>query len=1108
MPTVQYLQAMEHANDRIDFQPGDRVTVPFSPRGGDTWQVDGGAPKALPAGHANGRQMRQEAPDSDWAAGQPPGLGPGAPDTSVDTPSSDGGAPAAAPASISTIGPSGGTQAAPVSSTGLRREVFGFLPYWVIGDSTTVLDWNTLSTVAYFSVGCLPSGYLDKTNPDGSLTTGWAGWTSSKMTSIITAAHEHQTRVVLTVSCFAWSTAGATAQAALLGSATARSRLAHAVAAAVRDRGADGVNLDFEPIVAGYSAQFTALVRSIRSALNAVAPGYQLTFDTMGSIGNQPIADATAPGGADAIFIMGYDYRTAGSSTAGSISPLTGPKYDLTDTINAYLAKVPASKLILGVPYYGRAWSTASSALNAATLNPSKYGSSAVPTYDQAMSFVAQYGRRWDAIEQSPWTAYHKQTCTSTYGCVTSWRELYYDDAASLQLRYDLVNRTDLRGAGIWALGYDGTRPELRNAIADTFLADRTPPVTGIVTLAQQQHDEGFAVAWSSWDDSPIAGYDVQVSVDGGAWSAWLTRTSKTSAMFAGHDGHVYAFRDRATDVYGNVSAWKSLAVGNLSAPGSISVGGFATVDTDGLRMRSTPSTAGAVMATLSAGDALQVIGGPVTGEGYTWYEVAGPVAQWAPVDPMQVGGWIAASGNGVINASPRRPVYATAVNAGITGLTLAGGGMRALTPAGGQYGALEIAWTNHVSLDSLALRVFRLDGTVAGAAWIGATGAGSHTYAWDGHLNGGGTIPNGTYILQLQGIRNGVTYSAPSASPVNGTALTSLGIVVGTYAPTSVVRFAAPGSPNRWHTQTWSLTFGGPVSALRSDDFWRTGTATGCLIGTPVGAGAAWTVTLTGCSAGTVTLVLKANAVIDAVHNWGPAAQVKAPTLLIDRSAPISAAPKVQLRSGVSLGSSLAAPPLAAMVTWSATDPGGAGVASYDVRRSVDGAAYTDVALSTIATSMAVSLTPGHTYQFSVRARDRAGNVGAWTAGPTIRAYLPQQVYAGLTWTGTWKSVTDSQCSAGSTKYATGAGASVTYAFTGRSIAWVTTLGADRGAAKVYVDGALVSTLDLHAATTTYRRVAFSKSWASSGNHTLRIVVVGTAGRPRVDVDAFEVVR
>jgi spore germination protein YaaH len=1110
MPTIQYLQAEEHAADKIDFQPGDQVSIPFTPGKSDHWQVDGQEPQGLPPGHANGHEMRSEAPDAVWAAGAPTDLAGLAQDSPIDEPSSDAGpaadgAPASTTTSSSATDPSSATA---VGSTGLRREVFGFLPYWVIGGSTTIIDWRTLSTVAYFSVGCLQSGYLDKVNPDGSATTGWAGWTSSKMTSIITAAHQNHTRVVLTVSCFAWSSAGATRQARLLGSSTARANLARSVAAAVRDRGADGVNLDFEPIAAGYSNQFTALVRSIRAELNRVHAGYQLTFDAMGSIGNQPIADATAPGGADAVFVMGYDYRTASSSTAGSISPLTGPHYDLTDTVKAFTARISPSKVILGVPYYGRAWSTSSDAVDAPTLNPAKYGGSAVPTYAQAMDQVTLHGRRYDPVEQTPWSAYRKQTCTSAYGCVTAWRELYYDDAASLGLRYDLVNRSALRGAGIWAIGYDGARPELRAELAAKFLADKTAPLTGIVTLAQQQRDEGFRVSWAGSDDSAIAAYDVQVSVNGGAWTAWLTGTTQTSSIYPGADGRTYAFRDRAVDVHGNASAWRSLALGNLSAPARITVGGFATVLTDGLRMREAPATGASIMTTLSDGDALQVIGGPVSGEGYTWFEVSGPIRQWAPVDAPQIGGWVAVSGNGATNVAPRRPVYATVVNAGITGMLLANGGERVLTPnRDGSQDVLRVAWTNQVDFDSMALRIFRTDGTFVGAVGLGSTGAGSHAYSWNGQV-GGVMVPNGYYVLQLQGMRGSTAYSSPSASPVSMSQIAAFGVIVTPRSPTSVVSFASLAPATKQSTMTWRLVFGGPIGGLSATDFARTGTATGCRTGTPVGAGSTWTVTLTGCSTGTVGLALKARAVFDTVRNWGPATAAHAPTLVIDRSAPRSTAPKVGITPGVTLPSAASTVGIWSRLTWAATDSGGAGIASYDLQRSVDGAAFSPYLSGTTTTALGVSLIPGHTYRFAVRARDRAGNVGAWVAGSTVRAYLPQDASAGLTWKGIWRTATGPQCSGGSLRFGMGGGASVTYAFTGRSIAWVAMLGPDRGVARVYVDGLLVSTVDLRSPIVVYRRVAFARSWSAAGAHSLRVVVAGTAGRPRVDIDAFELIR
>ena len=94
--------------------------------------------------------------------------------------------------------------------------------------------------------------------------------------------------------------------------------------AAVRDRGADGINLDFEPLVAGSEDGFVALVRTMRAELDRVARGYHLSFDTLGRPGNYPLERALAAGGADAVFVMGYDYRTAGSTTPARSTRSTG----------------------------------------------------------------------------------------------------------------------------------------------------------------------------------------------------------------------------------------------------------------------------------------------------------------------------------------------------------------------------------------------------------------------------------------------------------------------------------------------------------------------------------------------------------------------------------------------------------------------------------------------------------------------------------------------------------------------------------------------------------------------------------------------------------------
>jgi spore germination protein YaaH len=343
----------------------------------------------------------------------------------------------------------------------LNREVFGFLPYWVLPEDTLRLDYEALTTIAYWGVGANPSGRLGRRTADGRLTVEWAGWKSSSITSVIDAAHESGTKVVLTVIRFSWTSAQAAATTSLLSSSTARTRLADQIASAVRNRGADGVNLDFEPIPTGQRDNYVRLVRKVREALDGLGPDYQLTVDTTGRrwLEGYDIAALTRDGAADALFIMGYDYRVGTAARAGSIAPLVRTGDDLKQTLAAYLAATSPSKLILGLPYYGRAWSTKSDALNAWTRpQGSTYGYSQTVRYRIAARKARQYGRRYDVNEQAAWTAYRYRHC---YDCPVTWRELYYDDTESLGVKYDLVNDSNLRGAGIWALGYDGRRTEL-----------------------------------------------------------------------------------------------------------------------------------------------------------------------------------------------------------------------------------------------------------------------------------------------------------------------------------------------------------------------------------------------------------------------------------------------------------------------------------------------------------------------------------------------------------------------------------------------------------------------------------------------------------------------
>jgi hypothetical protein len=70
--------------------------------------------------------------------------------------------------------------------------------------------------------------------------------------------------------------------------------------------------------------------------------------------------------------------------------------------------------------------------------------------------------------------------------------------------------------------------------------------------------------------------------------------------------------------------------------------------------------------------------------------------------------------------------------------------------------------------------------------------------------------------------------------------------------------------------------------------------------------------------------------------------------------------------------------------------------------------------------------------------------------------------------------------------------------------VAVVAPRSSSRGSIKVYVDGSYVSTVSTYRSSGQSRIVVFSKAWSASGAHTIKLVVVGTSGHPRFDIDAF----
>jgi len=367
---------------------------------------------------------------------------------------------------------------------------------------------------------------------------------------------------------------------------------------------------------------------------------------------------------------------------------------------------------------------------------------------------------------------------------------------------------------------------------------------------------------------------------------------------------------------------------------------------------------------------------------------------------------------------------------------------------------------------------------------------------------------------LQPELAANGVTDTAGNTGPATGSATTTLTLdrvvpTVSSIAPSALLMNAA--------SATFTVTFSEAVTGLDATDIDITtggGTATGCTVDAPAGSGTTWTVTLSGCSTGTVTFGLKAGAVEDQAGNPGPATQVDAATVTVihDTTAPtFTKAIRVVLRSGVSLRSASTTSAIPVLITWAAADDAtGSGLDHYKLEVSLNGGLPTVVALPTsLTTSFSTTMPTSGTVAYRVTACDVMNNCTTPSSTGTLSPRIIQQSSTLVKYSGTWYLYKAASLSGTTLKWSRTKNAYATYTFTGRGIGFVAIKGLGRGYVKIYLDGKYRGHISLYKTGASLGRLLAWQSGAlTSGKHTIKLIVEGTFGHPRVDLDAFAVLK
>lgn len=228
-----------------------------------------------------------------------------------------------------------------------------------------------------------------------------------------------------------------------------REMLTDEIALIIEENNLDGINVDLEYLDHNDKDNYTDLLKMLRSkipedkevSIAVAANPYGFTKGWHGSYDYKELAKY-----ADYLMIMTYDESWQGSNPGpvASIAFVEGSiRYALSQG-------VPAEKIVLGIPFYGRIWS------NNGTVNGNGITNAMVQKliqkYNGKVTFNDEY-KSPKAIIRIPKgvnevVGYNIVLKEGTY-------EIWFENDKSIQEKIKLVEKYNLNGVGSWSLGQE-----------------------------------------------------------------------------------------------------------------------------------------------------------------------------------------------------------------------------------------------------------------------------------------------------------------------------------------------------------------------------------------------------------------------------------------------------------------------------------------------------------------------------------------------------------------------------------------------------------------------------------------------------------------------------
>lgn len=261
--------------------------------------------------------------------------------------------------------------------------------------------------------------------------------TEMQETQVLEAARATNTAPLLVLTNFTEGSFSSDLAASILRNPDLQDTLITNLLEKIKAKGYTGLNIDFEYVYPEDRENYNDFLRRLVAQLHpegftvstALAP--KTSGDQQGLL--YEAHDYAAHGEiADFVILMTYEWGWAGGEPR-AIAPID----KVREVLDYAVTVIPRDKIMMGTPLYGRDWKIPwQEGTIARTVSPK-----------EALQLASQYGVeiQYDSTSQSPFFRY-----TDEGG---QQHEVWFEDARSMQAKYDTVKEYGLRGVSYWVLG-------------------------------------------------------------------------------------------------------------------------------------------------------------------------------------------------------------------------------------------------------------------------------------------------------------------------------------------------------------------------------------------------------------------------------------------------------------------------------------------------------------------------------------------------------------------------------------------------------------------------------------------------------------------------------